>query len=394
MSIANTCGTVQALISWLSEGDCRDLGEAALTSALGERLRALQVPLDRLTLHIRMPHPELTGLTVAWAPDEPVEVHERAHSFLETADFLGSPLRVVMETRETMHVRLDTEEGKTWTHIDVFQDRGLTELFIVSLSNSEGPSAATFCTTDPRGFSQIHCDILIGIVPALHAAFEIRVLRRVKRMLMDTYVGSNTARRILAGQIRRGNVETMEVVLMLCDLRGFTELSNRLPNARILEILDLYFDRVVPSITEAGGEVLKFMGDSVLAYFAGSPATHPAAAAINAAMNVMKSLSTTTLPDATLAAGIALHHGKVSYGNIGAAGRLDFTVVGKDVNLLHRIQGMCAVVDRPILLSQGFASLLRTGATKSVGRHRLKGFSEPVELHALQDSTLATFSTN
>src|SRR5262249_49866973 len=128
----------QEIVNWLSGCETRPLDEAGLLEALGLRLRAAGIPLDRFTLHIRIPHPELAGYTVAWAPGESVQVHERAHDFLSNPDFIGSPLRRVMETRRPIHVRLDTEEGRTWTHIDVFQNRGLLELFIVSLSNREG----------------------------------------------------------------------------------------------------------------------------------------------------------------------------------------------------------------------------------------------------------------
>lgn len=380
----DTTETVHDIVGWLSGSDSYELDEAGLVAALGGRLRAAGLPLDRLTLHIRMPHPEFCGRTVAWAPGESVEVYERAHGSLESVDFAGSPLRVVMETCRPLHVRLDTEEGRKWTHIDVYQGRGLVEHFIVSLGNREGPSAATFCTADPKGFSAADCDVMRAIVPALRGACEIRILRQVERMLLNTYIGSSTARRLLAGEVRRGHVETIEVALMLCDLRGFTELSNRLPSQRIMQVLDVYFDYVVPAITEAGGEVLKFMGDGVLAYFRGDHARNAAASALRAAVTSIDNLACIDLPDAKLVAGVALHYGEVSYGNIGAIHRLDFTIIGRDVNLVSRIQGVCAAVNQPILLSKKFASLLHGVQTESIGYHDLKGFDEPVELYALQ----------
>src|SRR6185437_15418077 len=111
------------------------------------------------------------------------------------------------------------------------------------------------------GFAGAERAALERIVPALRNACELRTLRQVELTLLDTYVGTATARRVLAGRIRRGELESLEAALMLCDLRGFTELSNRLPGDRVLQLLDGYFDCVVPAIVERGGEVLKFMGD-------------------------------------------------------------------------------------------------------------------------------------
>jgi adenylate cyclase len=180
------------------------------------------------------------------------------------------------------------------------------------------------------------------IVPALRNACELRTLRQIELTLLDTYTGSTTARRILAGRVRRGQVETLEAALMLCDLRGFTELSNRLPVERVLELLDAYFDRVVPAITAAGGEVLKFMGDAVLAFFHREAAAEACEAALRGGLNALERLDEFRSPDAALSAGIALHYGEVSYGNIGSGRRLDFTVIGRDVNLLSRMESVCS----------------------------------------------------
>jgi adenylate cyclase len=160
---------------------------------------------------------------------------------------------------------------------------------------------------------------------------------------------------------------------MFCDMRGFTDLSNRLSGARVLELLNIYFDEVVPAITEGDGEILKFMGDGLLAFFhddAGPEAS--SAAAFKAALLVHERLSATTLPDAELRAGIALHFGEVSYGNIGSGGRLDFTVIGRDVNLTSRIQGLCGTTSQSVLMSERFAKLLSLPGTDSIGEHSLR----------------------
>ena len=371
------------VVEWLAGNECHDLDDAGLVAGLGRRLRAAGLPIDRLTLHLRTLHPEILGRTVAWSPNEPVEIHDREHGIEVSADFIDSPLRRVMEMEEPLAIRLGGLDDSRWTNIDVFRARGLSEAVFVPLRSGDGlVSAASFCTARSGGFATHERAALERVVPALRNACELRTLRKVELTLLDTYIGPITAQRILAGRIRRGQVESLEAALLLCDLRGFTDLSNRLPSDRVLALLDAYFDRVVPAITEAGGEVLKFMGDAVLAFFHRDEAAEAGAAALRAARSALDRLGGFTAPDAVLNAGVALHYGEVSYGNIGSGQRLDFTVIGPDVNLVSRIQTVCGTAGRQLLMSKRFAEFLGNRATTPIGRHPLKGFAEPVELYS------------
>jgi adenylate cyclase len=190
--------------------------------------------------------------------------------------------------------------------------------------------------------------------------------------------------------VRRGEVETLEAALMLCDLRGFTELSNRLPSGRVLELLNSYFDCIVPAINEAGGEVIKFMGDSVLAFFHRENAAKACTACLQGASKALENLKRLTIPDAELQAGIALHYGEVSYGNIGYGHRLDFTLIGRDVNLVSRIQSVCSMTGHTLLMSERFARLLGRTRTSAIGRYELKGFPDLVELYTIRDEMTST----
>jgi adenylate cyclase len=171
---------------------------------------------------------------------------------------------------------------------------------------------------------------------------------------------------------------------MICDLRGFTDLSNRHPADRTLELLNIYFDQIVPAITDAGGEILKFMGDAVLAYFRHEGGAVASCTAAFDAAGIASFRLAMASKDAAydLRVGIALHYGKVSYGNIGSGVRLDFTVIGRDVNLVSRIQSICALSGRSPLMSERFAKLLAARHPVPIGRYELKGFNEPVELFA------------
>jgi adenylate cyclase len=377
------------IIEWLAGNDCHELDDAGLIAALGQRLRLIGLPIDRLTLHLRTLHPEILGRTLAWAPNEPVEVRDRAHGLFSVPAFADSPLREVMETGEVLLVRLDDGAKAAWADIDVFQGRNLVEQYIVPLCNADGPvSAACFCTAASRGFTVSEMAALERIVPALRNVCELRALRRTELTLLDTYIGATTARRILAGHIRRGSVETLETALLLCDMRGFTDLSNRLSSAHMLKLLDTYFDHIIPPIIAGGGEVLKFMGDAVLAFFSKGDGATSCAAALASAQAALARLDDVSFLDVKLQAGIALHYGEVSYGNIGSGQRLDFTVIGPDVNLLSRIQAACATTNQCLLMSSRMAKLLPAEQTLSIGHHTLSGFSAPIDLYGLAPSIL------
>lgn len=384
----STAMAVLDIVEWLTSDDCHELDDAGLIASLGRRLRAIDLPIDRLTLHLRTLHPEIFGRSIAWAPGEPVEIHDREHGIELSPSFIIAALMQVMAACQAVTLRLDgsAETAAAVAGIDIYHDRDLAELIIAPLCNTDGPvSAASFGTTRRAGFTVSERSILDRILPALRNACELRTLRQVELTLLDTYTGTNTARRILAGRIRRGQVESLDAALLLCDLRGFTALSNRLPVERVLELLDLYFDRVVPPILAEGGEVLKFIGDAVLAFFPHTPPPQAAAAAFKSAGNALASLARLAVPDATLEAGIALHHGQVSYGNIGSGHRLDFTVIGPDVNLVSRIQSVCGATGHHLLMSARFAGLLGPDRTVPIGTYPLRGFSEPAQIHAVLD---------
>jgi adenylate cyclase len=378
---------VLRITEWLSGDECRDLTDNGLIAGLGQRLLDQGLPLDRLTLHLPTLHPMIFARTVAWAPNEPVEILDRRHGAELSAAFAGSPLRQVMATGQPMLVRSSEALSGTWLDLDVFRERALREFMIVPLCRSAGPAgAAAFATTRLDGFSTAHRIVIERIAPALRTNCELRNLRRIEATLLDTYIGAATAQHILAGQIRPGEVETLEAALLLCDLRDFTSLSNRFPGDQVLKLLNDYFDCVVPAITDAGGEILKFMGDAVLAFFHGPAPSASCAAALGAAQQALDRLHRLTTADAELRAGVALHYGAVSYGNIGSGARLDFTLIGPDVNLVSRIETACARTGEELLVSSRFAGLLDRSGTRSVGQYELKGFDAPVELFTLRPS--------
>lgn len=378
------------LIEWLAGDFCHDQDVAGLLEGLGVRLRNAGIALDRLTLHLLMIDPELLGRTVAWSLGEPVETVSRLHGFEYSAAGLRSPIRHALETGDWFSLRADAPDAASWFTHEVYLGRSLSERLYIPLKSSDTwIGAICFATRDSGGFSAEDRTLFHRILPALRSSIELKALQERGANLLDTYIGSETGRRILAGHVQRGDVETIEAALMLCDMRDFTGLSNRLPSERVLGLLNDYFDQVLPAIARHGGEVLKFIGDAVLASFhiADDPARN-SQAAFAAAHDALAELARVKTAEIDIKAGVALHYGKASYGNIGSGHRLDFTVIGPDVNLTSRIQSVCGTTGRPLLMSRRFAELLPQIETSSVGAHDLKGFAEKIELFAPTDTGL------
>ncbi len=379
------------IIQWLASDRSHELDGAGLIDGLGAKLRKAGISLHRMVFHLRALHPRVMGRSIAWAPGEPVDVLDVEHGENGVPRVQESPVSHVISTRTWLVLGMD---DRRWSPHHLFIGRGLAELIIAPMIHGPGPrsvSAVAFGTRRPTGFTRDDRALLHRIVPALRGAIELKMWHRTTRTLLDTYVGRDAEKRILSGHIRRGEVESLEAALMFCDMRGFTELSNRLPGERVLELLNIYFDQVVPVVADGSGKILKFMGDGVLAFFrdAARPSSS-CAAAFNAARLVHERLAGVSLPDAALRAGIALHFGKVSYGNIGSGERLDFTVIGPDVNLTSRIEGLCGPTSQPLLMSERFAGLLALPGATSIGWHAIKGFVEPIQLFAWTGASSTT----
>jgi adenylate cyclase len=210
-------------------------------------------------------------------------------------------------------------------------------------------------------------------------------LRRTARTLLDTYVGAQSGGRVLAGQIQRGSGETIRAVIWLCDLRGFTNLSETLPRDALIDLLNCYFGPMCDAVAGEGGEVLKFIGDAMLAIFPiGAEAAQTCGAALVAAENAQAALIEENLRREGLGLprieyGLALHVGDVLYGNIGSDTRLDFTVIGPAVNLTARIESLCRQLGRPFLLSSDFVGAAQISA-QSLGAFELKGVGVEQEI--------------
>lgn len=216
---------------------------------------------------------------------------------------------------------------------------------------------------------------------------ETQTHRRIVRALLDTYVGHRTGERVLSGAVKRGDGETIRAVIWNCDLRGFTTLSDALPRDLLLDLLNQYFEIMVNAVSAEGGEVLKFIGDGMLAIFElreGDNLAQRCAAALRAARATVALRHRIAAGLAEIRYGLALHLGEVTYGNIGAPNRLDFTVIGAAVNHATRVEKVAAKLDRRIVTSASFAAAAAAPLV-SLGTHSLPGVLEPQEVFTLSE---------
>jgi adenylate cyclase len=267
---------------------------------------------------------------------------------------------------------------------------GGTDYFIQPLRFSDGRlSFVSFTSDHPGGFTDGHLELFDEVRPLLALRLEIEGAYYATRSLLEVYLGQNAAARVLAGEVRRGAGELASAAIFFCDMRGFTHFTDEHPVGEVVETLDRYFETVAAPIEAEGGEVLKFIGDALLAVFAGggdsAEACRRALRAAALALDGMDAWNATrgSAGQPPLSIGIALHHGEVLYGNIGANRRLDFTVIGRAVNEASRVESLCKTLRVPLLATRTFASLLGPGPLRAVGAHALRGVVAPQELFTL-----------
>ena len=354
------------------------------------QLREVGIPLDRATLHLRQLNPQIRARTLLWSRDAGGTVETTRQHGIEIEDiYLRSPVKPIFEGAPMIERRLDGSPGPfDFNILEELNDQGITHYVIMSLDLWVlGPAAISVATRKKEGFSEDELAIIKNTNAVFGTAIELQETWQLARTLLDTYVGHNAGERILNGAIRRGTAEEIHAIILYCDLRDFTPLSEATDQSQVVGLLDRYFEAVAAPVLEQGGEILKFIGDGMLAIFP-CPANHvhdctAAASALTAARAAQDAMAKLRQGDsgAPLRCGIALHVGDVLFGNVGAASRLDFTVIGPAVNLVTRIEPFSKQSPSEIVVSQEFAAR-HGGEFSSLGRHSLKGIA--VEREILQ----------
>lgn len=381
------------VLHWLTN-DTRD--ERFIDNIFAEmclRLQRAGIPLKRATLHVLIQHPQWLGAKILWADGKPgTEMTRADHDVRERPAYIGSPVSEIHDGATELRENLETDPalGRKHAVYDEMRAMGLTEYVAWPLYHTLGKKhVVTFATDRPGGFDDAHIKSLQRLLPILALVSEIRVKNRLARTLLETYVGSHAGELILAGATRRGTGTTVRAAILICDLRDFTHISDNWPRDDVIDLLNGYFDAMSEPIARHGGEILKFIGDGLLAIF---PLSKPDACAnllraVSEARQAMIALNKRNgeTGRAPLNYGIGVHVGDVMYGNIGSTARLDFTVIGPAVNMASRLEALTKQLGKNVILSQAFADLVKSDFDlERIGEFPLRGFNDPVELFAYQ----------
>ena len=379
---------IRAIADWLIDGARSAPLPQDVLAQLCDRLVACGIPLWRVAVFVNTLHPQIIGRRFIWRPGADIEIVEGRFGLFDTAEFRENPVARVYATRTALRRRLaDPGCAMDFPFLQELRAQGVTDYLASPLFFTDGAVHVVTCTTrEQGGFTDPQIAGIEAIITPLARVAEVRALRRTASTLLDTYVGHAAGERILAGRIRRGDIEEIHAAIWLSDMRGFTALSDREPPRVLIDLLNRYFDCQVPVILDHGAEVLKFMGDGLLAIFtiAGDEAEvcKRALTAARQAQTNIAELSRSAMPG--LRFGLALHIGDVLYGNIGSGNRLDFTCIGPAVNFAARIEKLAGELGRGILASDEFARCC-PGEFTALGEFTLAGFSAAQQVFGLED---------
>lgn len=381
---------VQALFDWMVDGAAGAPTPMAVVDRVGDELLKAGLPVERIAAFVRTLHPSIMGRRFVWDSDtKKTQVSEASWELLNSPMFKGGPLQLAFETGLAARYRLASDLTLTNSDLLELREKGFTELAVFPFKFMGGSThGITFATKQPGGFTDEQHAALAHVVRPLTRVAETLALMRTAVNVLNAYVGNDAGDRILKGQIQRGDTELINCVIWFSDLRGFTTLSGTRTPKEIIAVLNEFFECQVPAIESEKGQVLKFIGDGLLAIFpVKGDAREVGEAAVRAttrAFDALQGLNTKRQErgDGPLSFGVALHLGEVAYGNVGGSARLDFTAIGPSVNLASRIESMTGKLGKTVLLSDTLAKEL-TVPVKSVGLHELKGIAAPVELFEL-----------
>jgi adenylate cyclase len=389
------------LSRWITEAGLAGRSEIEMLDGFCQRLQAAGLPLAFAVVVADTLHPVHEGHAIRWYRDKPettIVEYGPSNEGQAAESWRRSIFYRMFSTDEPfMRRRLTVEAEAEFPGLKSSREEGMTDyVAIMNRFAAEGIIGELDCiftawTTDkPEGFSDADLADLQRLAPYLAIAVKCATLAGIAQTLVQTYLGRDAGRLVLAGRIGRGVSERIDAVLWFSDLRGYTRISDSAEPEQIIPLLNDYAEAIISAVTDQGGDVLKLIGDGVLAIFRAGDRQQACASAIAAAgaaraaiLALNETRAAENLPTTHMYLG--LHVGEVFFGNIGSKNRLDFTVVGPAVNEVSRIAALCRSVEQKLLISSAFGAALGVSGPRlvSVGRYALRGVSQAQDLYTL-----------
>lgn len=383
-----TTGNISGpLADWLLADAARIGTPEAFTRTFAHKLREQGVPVTRLGVMIWSLHPQIIGKNFVWtAEDDEVSTFAPTYEMHDNPAFLKSPLRYVAEGLGGVRQKIDADyRHNSFPIIEDLRKKGATDYVAMPLTFSDGQrNVLTLSTDAPGGFTTADLGLVFECAPAVSRFYEVFTLRENARTLLETYVGKRTGERVLEGRIRRGEGDEIDAAIMFCDLRSSTALQEQLGRDAYINHLNEFFEVTSDIVRDNGGEVLKFIGDAVLAVF---PADHDPdgarARALQSAEAIAERLAGAGADPCThpCDCAIGLAYGRVTYGNVGSRDRLDFTVIGQAANIAARLSDHAKKAGTRIVATRNI--LGDSPAGRPLGDLALHNVSRRVEAYAL-----------
>ncbi len=395
--------TANPLVDWLLSEAWDATTSRELTHRFIKQLKVQGMRIVHINVAIRTLHPLLAAISYRWAKGETeITRFEASHDLMGSDQFLNSPLKPVFQGVGGVRRRIDAASVAEYAFLGELEALGATDYVAMPMRFSDGQiNAVTLATDAPDGFSVENLGYIHEILPMLSRLYEVHAKERSAATLMRTFMGAHTGERVLNGKIKRGDGEDIHAVIWFSDLRNSTPLAESMSRADFLDYLNKFFDGMAGAVVDNDGEILRFIGDAVLAIFPieNSDMTSWGACqrvemacerAVSAAKSAIAAIAETNLAQQAAGApevkfGIGIHIGDLTYGNIGIPERLEFTVVGAAANEAARIEAMTKELNVPVLISSAFANSYK-GDLVSVGRHHLRGVEHERELFTIADA--------
>jgi adenylate cyclase len=396
---------------WAVGEGLRGTEAAPLFDGFCQRLVIAGVPLWRAFAGMRTLHPQWGGYGYIWSRQlNAIQPRQFERGDAYEQNILNSPIGYLIREAEA-----SAGGGDPWRNLrrrlagpaaqldfpdlDQLAAAGATDYFaeIVRFGETDDPSRGTgigysFATDRPGGFVDDDIMLLKAVLPVVSLAMMTHAGYTIASGLLAAYLGGDAGRRVHAGAVERGSVESIRAVLWYADIRAFTAIADSTPGPVVVELLGEVFETLTASLRPRGGQVLKFLGDGMLAIFPCEDATRDEICrqALDAAAEAMTAVDRLNAAPReagkpAVAVDLALHLGEVLYGNVGAVDRLDFTVIGPAVNEAARIEALCEPLDRKVLVSAELAAAVGASCRLvPLGHHELRGVREPREIYGLE----------